>query len=293
MKTRTLIKQTATLGFFGSAILLTILPSQALTVEKVINPDRDNAGWVLDADISSDRTEAKLNHHKQVILDDIEAIAAASDSSVSNKSKSVNWILLIVTGVGLISVINWLQKRQGKVFILPQANTISLKRRDRREIHCAKCRQPMERVQDIELSKPQQVAQKLVSVSFRGYKCPSCSDANSYSIIAYISDSSRYRICPQCDELTVTRTETTLKKATRHSKGKVLISDRCYCCDYCRKKTINTPRLRPPSNRGGGSGGYYLGGIADSYSSSSCSGGSSSSDFGGGSSDGGGAGGSW
>ncbi|HEY9768466.1 MAG TPA: hypothetical protein V6C71_08125 [Coleofasciculaceae cyanobacterium] len=192
-------------------------------------------------------------------------------------------------------------KRQGKVFVNPRANTTRLKRFDNREIHCAKCRQPMERVKDIELSKPQKVAQKLGSVSFKGYKCPSCSDVNSYLIIAYISNSSRYRICPQCDELTVTRTDTTLKKATRQSKGKVLISDRCYCCDYCQDKTIDIPRLRPPSNRGGGSGGsggnrntnHYFGGMAGGNSSSSSSGGSSGGDFGGGSSDGGGGGGSW
>jgi uncharacterized protein len=135
---------------------------------------------------------------------------------------------------------------------------------------------------------------------------------------AYISKSSRYRICPQCDELTVTRTETTLKKATHQSKGKLLISDRCYCCDYCQDKTIDIPRLRPPSNSGGGNRNtdYYSSWIIGSYnsnpgsdnnnssyggsssssgsdSSTSSSGGSSGGDFGGGSSGGGGAGGSW
>jgi uncharacterized protein len=100
------------------------------------------------------------------------------------------------------------------------------------------------------------------------------------------------------DKREVTRTETTLKKATHQSKGKVLISDCCYCCDYYQEKTIDTPRLRPPSNPGGGSGGnsssgYYLGGMAGSYSGSSSSSGSGGGSFGGGDSGGGGAGGSW
>jgi uncharacterized protein len=396
MKTLALVKQTATFGFIGSTVLLTSLPSQALTIEEVTNPRHNNGSWVTDmADILSDRTEAKLNrlisnleqtngteiavvtvpettpaespktfttqlfnywgigkaeadngvlflistgdkrveietgygieailpdaqvgniidskitpqykqgNYDRGTLDGTEAIVEAIDSSVLNESKSINsWILLIVTGVGLTSVaqvINRLRKRQRKVFLNPQASTTPLERSDNREICCAKCQQPMERVKDIELSKPQKVAQKLGSVSFKGYKCPSCSGVNSYSLISYLSNSSGYRICSQCDELTVTRTETTLEKATHQNKGKVLISDRCYCCDYYQEKTIDTPRLRPPSNPGGGSGGnrntdYYLGGMAGGYSSSSSSGGSSGGDFGGGSSGGGGAGGSW
>jgi uncharacterized protein len=263
---------------------------------EAILPDAQ-VGNIIDTKVTP---QYKQGNYDRGTLDGTEAIVEAIDSSVLNESKSVNWSMLLILSGSLISiakVIDWLRKRQRKVFLNPQGNTTPLERSDNREICCAKCRQPMERVPDIELSKPQQVAQKLGSVSFRGYKCPSCNDdVNSYSIIAYISKSSRYRICPQCDELTVTRTETTLKKATHQSKGKVLISDCCYCCNYCQEKTIDIPRLPPPSNRGGGSGGSsnsYFGGMAGGYSSSSGSSGSSGGNFGGGSSDGGGAGGSW
>jgi uncharacterized protein len=62
MKTLKIVKQTATLSFIGSTVMLTSLPSQALTVEEVTNPRHNNGGWVSDtADILSDRTEAKLN----------------------------------------------------------------------------------------------------------------------------------------------------------------------------------------------------------------------------------------
>jgi uncharacterized protein len=245
----------------------------------------------------------KQGNYDRGTLDGTEAIIAALDSSSlhNNSTAGIGFVLIMIGTmmISIIEIIKWLYKRQGKLFINPEISNKRLDRSDSREIHCAKCRQPMTRASNIQLSKPQQVAQRLGSVNFRGYKCSSCSDLKSYSLISYISSSSRYRVCPECNELTVTRTETTLKKATRKSKGKLLISDRCYCCDYCQEKTIDIPRLRPPSNRGGGSGGnrssdYYFGGMAGGYSSSdSSSSGSSGGNFGGGSSDGGGAGGSW
>jgi uncharacterized protein len=171
---------------------------------EAILPDAQ-VGNIIDTKVTP---QYKQGNYDRGTLDGTEAIVEAIDSSVLNESKSVNsWILLIVTGVGITSVaqvINRLRKRQRKVFVNPQGNTTPLERSDNREICCAKCQQPMERVPDIELSKPQQVAQKLGSVSFRGYKCSSCSDLKSYSLISYISNSSRYRVCPHCDELTVT-----------------------------------------------------------------------------------------
>lgn len=63
MKNATLLKQTFTLGFIGATILSTPTAIQALTVEGVTNPRRDNGGWVTDmADILSNSTETKLNN---------------------------------------------------------------------------------------------------------------------------------------------------------------------------------------------------------------------------------------
>ena len=62
MTTLKLIKQTATLSFLGSTILLTPLTSQALTLEEVTNPRQENESWVTDmADILSNKTETELN----------------------------------------------------------------------------------------------------------------------------------------------------------------------------------------------------------------------------------------
>jgi uncharacterized protein len=287
---------------------------------------RDNSAWVRDS--FSDRNQPKLNSIDNIIEAKITPQYKSSnynrgtfdpttpttgifdfDSSNSNNNNSNNHslgkisLLLITIGaimLCLAEAIKWLQRREGKIFINPQISNKNLNRSDSREIYCAKCRQPMTIVKLIQLSKPQQVAKKLGSVTFKGYKCSSCSDRNLYSLISYLSNSSRYQVCPDCNELTATRTETRLKKATYYKKGKVLISDRCFCCDYCQEKTIDTPRLRPPSSGGGsGSSGnssdYYVGGMAGVYSSSSSDGGSGSSggDFGGGSSGGDGAGGSF
>ncbi len=257
-----------------------------------ILPDTQ-VGNIIDTKITP---QYKKGNYNRGTLDGTKAIIAALDGSAS---PNINWYVVTFFAIILAQWVFLLQKRlrKAKVFVNPHASNTILARSNSREIRCSKCRQPMEKTANIELSQPQQVAQKLGSVSFRGYKCSSCSPLQSYSLISYRSSSSRYRVCPNCQELTATRTETTLEKATRKSKGKLLISDRCYCCDYCQEKTIDIPRLRPPSNRGGGSGGnssnYYLGGMAGGYSNNSNSSGSSGGNFGGGSSDGGGSGGSW
>ena len=232
-------------------------------------------------------------------LDGTKALISALDTSVTDSiSAPKPWSFLFAGGsiIAFLTGVTILRKRSQKVFVNPDKRKISLKRSDNRSVYCAKCKQPMERVENIELSKPQLVAQKIGSVSYRGYKCPNCNDErikeNEYLIVAYESKSSRYRNCPHCQELTVTRTKETVKRATRYSSGKRLITDKCHCCDYLKEKEETIPRLPPPSSGSYSSGGYSSGsGYSGSYSSGGgYSGGGS---FGGGSSDGGGAGGSW
>jgi uncharacterized protein len=163
---------------------------------------------------------------------------------------------------------------------------------------CANCQKPMEKVNtsiiESRLSKPEKVAQQLGSVRFEGWKCPECSlplTELGYHVVVYESHSGKFRECPTCQELTVTRTNKTLKHATQYSTGKRLIIDKCHCCSYCNEREETIPRLppppppSPPSSYSSGSG----------YSGGSCSGGGSSGggSFGGGSSGGGGAGGGW
>lgn len=239
----------------------------------------------------------KQSNFDRGTINGTEAIILALDNSTGT---DWNWgIFSIAMGIGLTlitGVIIRQRKRQGKVFINPNKTSLSLERSDNRAIHCAKCLQPMVRVENIELSQPEQVEQKLGAVSFRGYKCSNCHhETQSYLTISYLATSSRYRTCPKCKALTVIHTTETLKAATRNSKGQLLISDRCHYCDYLQEKIVTLPRLPSLSNSGAGIGSSSYG--ASNYSSHSSGGfsggGSAGSSFGGGSSDGGGAGGSW
>jgi uncharacterized protein len=160
---------------------------------------------------------------------------------------------------------------------------------------CANCKKPMKKVDaatiESHLSEPEEVAQQLGSVTFKGWKCPNCSQQLTglgFHIVACVSHSDQFSECPTCQELTATRTKKTLKHATQHSTGKRLITDECHCCDYRQDREETIPRLPPPPPpSSSGSGG-------SSYSGGSSSGGSSGGgSFGGGSSGGGGGGGSW
>ena len=149
---------------------------------------------------------------------------------------------------------------------------------------CANCHKRMKQLDNTKilisvLSEPQKVAQTIGSVSFEGWQCPNCSQQlaeDDFHLVAYLSDSTRFRRCPTCDEWTGTRTKRILKRATRSSEGKRLIIDECHCCNYRQEKEEIIPRLPPPSS--------------DSWI---VSGGSGGGGFGGGSSGGGGSGGSY
>lgn len=155
---------------------------------------------------------------------------------------------------------------------------------------CADCQQPMEKVDaatvESYLNQPEKTAQKIGSVNFEGWKCAHCSPkltGRGFHIVVLESNSSQFRKCRHCDELTVTRTNKTVNPPTQYSSGRRLIIDNCHSCDYHHQTEEIIPRLPPPppppppsSSWGGGSGGGDGGGS-----------------FGGGSSGGGGAGGSW
>ena len=233
----------------------------------------------------------KQGNYDRGTLNGTKALVVALDSTQNSFMK---WLLIpVVGGIGFFSITKgliWLQKRQRNIYIDPQKTTVELQRSDNRVVHCATCQQPMERKTDIQLTQPQQIASELGGVSYRGYKCHSCSDeANPYVILAYISDSSRYQTCPDCQELTVIRTEETIEEATQTSQGKRLITKKCHYCDYHTETTTMIPRLYSPSRN------YSRNSSSNTYYSSGCYGGGSTDggSFGGGSSDGGGAGGDW
>ena len=245
----------------------------------------------------------KHGNYDSGTLDGTEALIEAISSpgiidsqTLFNKS---NWdIFSIFRSLGTVFVIGgvfWAYRQSNKVFVDPDKAVISLDRSNIKDVRCAKCRQPMEKVKvsDIKLTKAQQVAKKVGSVSYRGYKCSSCHSLQPYSLLAYVSSSSRYHKCPKCEEFTITCSTKTLKEATYESKGQYTRTYRCHCCNDQREETKDIRRRvrHTPGNNSSStsSSSTYYGG----YSGSSGGGGSSSGGFGGGSSGGGGDGGSW
>lgn len=143
------------------------------------------------------------------------------------------------------------------------------------------------------LSKKEQVAKKIGSLTFEAWQCPNCySTVNKlpFHIRAYENNTGEFSTCHNCEELTVTRHQKILQSATQYSEGIKLITYQCHCCDYSYEQEKIIPRL--PTYENNNHNNDYN---SSSYSSNSnsYSSDSSSSSFGGGSSDGGGAGGSW
>ena len=265
-----------------------------------ILPDAQ-VGNIIDTQITP---QYKQGNYNRGTLDGTTALISSLDTSVVEGEREIQtpatkstWnILAILTAIGitLAGGFFW-RKNRNRLLINPDQAITTLKRTDFRVPCCAKCQKPMEKIDGIELTKIQQVAKKIGSVSYRGYKCSSCSNAlQPYSLIAYTSSSDRYQECPKCQDFTVTRTKEILQKATRSSTGKLLVKDKCHCCSYSQEKTEAIPRLRPKytSSRSNSSGSYYVGG-GFSGGGGCSGGGSSGGGFGGGSSGGGGAGGGW
>jgi uncharacterized protein len=203
------------------------------------------------------------------------------------------WEILAGSGILAIAVGSAVYlSRPRKIWLTPEGRT--RKSEGDYIFLCADCQQPMEPVDDstVEsyLSKAEQTAQKLGSVKFEGWRCPDCSQkhtGNGFHIVAQEFYFSKYQRCPNCQELTVSHKEKTIKAPTEFNAGTRLITDDCHCCSYHHQREEIIPRLSTPSPV-----------LSSSWSSSSSgSGGSSSSsgggDFGGGSSGGGGAGGDW
>ena len=247
-------------------------------------------GKIIDTKITP---QYKQGNYDRGTLDGTKALIGSLNGSIKKAPTLVQKVILgikcTLAGEGIavlamISMFFWLRRIPSKVLIDPY-KTITretlpkLARQDFYKIFCLRCERLMVKVDDIELTKIQQVAQKIGSVSYQGYKCSNCNQDKSlqpYTLVAYIANSSRYQKCPKCQEFTVTRTEEILSRSSYENEGKKKIEDTCNSCEYTSETIKNIPIIN--------------------YSSSSSShsvGGGSSSGFGGGSSDGGGAGGSW
>ena len=127
----------------------------------------------------------------------------------------------------------------------------------------------LDEVQDDEhLSKGELAEERVGSVDYDVWQCPSC---GHHLTLRYPKWISQYQSCPQCHNRTLQSATETIRSATTTSEGSARVTETCGFCSYTHEFTKTLPR------------------VSESSSSSSSGGGSSSSSFGGGSSGGGGA----
>jgi uncharacterized protein len=129
-------------------------------------------------------------------------------------------------------------------------------RRYRRR-RCPQCRARMRRLDEAEddanLEEGQRAEEKLGSVDYDVWACPSCSHRVTLRYPKWLTG---YGQCPQCLNHTKSSTETVVERATVHGSGSARVVDKCAFCNYHTEYTKVLPRLeRSTSSSGGSSGG--------------------------------------
>ena len=149
--------------------------------------------------------------------------------------------------------------------------------RRRRPRKCPNGHGPMvrldERADDAHLDTGQQLEERLESVDYDVWVCPTCQQVLVEPHRAWFS---RYSVCKSCNRRTLETTSKTIVRATTAHSGTQEVTERCRNCAFTRTYQRTIPRVQASSGSSGGSGG---------------GGGGGGSSFGGGSAGGGGAGG--
>jgi uncharacterized protein len=130
-----------------------------------------------------------------------------------------------------------------------------------------------EQADDAHLDTGQQLEERLESVNYDVWVCPTCQHV---SIVPHNAWFSKYSKCKSCGRRTLETSSRTLIRATTSHSGSEEVTERCKNCGWTRTYTRTIPRVQTSS---GSSGGFRSGG------------GGGGSSFGGGSAGGGGAGG--
>lgn len=207
----------------------------------------------------------KANQFDQGVLDGVSALIAAarneplalaSPSTESYDDASGGWPV-------------WLQALGVMPFAV--ASLVGFRKwRRRRPRRCPQCQTRMTRLDEVaddeQLSEGQRAEERVGSVDYDVWQCPSCAH---HLTLRYPKWLSKYDSCPQCHNRTVQSTTVTIEPATTSSAGTAQVTETCGFCTYKNEFTKTVPRL--------------------SESSSSSDRSSSGSSFGGGSSGGGGA----
>ena len=125
-------------------------------------------------------------------------------------------------------------------------------RRFRRR-RCPQCQATMGRLgeteDDAHLQEGQVAEERVGSVDYDVWKCPSCAH---HFTLRYPKWLTSYAKCPQCHNKTKSSTQTTLVSATTSSSGSARVDEKCAFCSYTNSYTKVLPRIQQSSSSSSG-----------------------------------------
>jgi uncharacterized protein len=127
-----------------------------------------------------------------------------------------------------------------------------------------------EQADDAHLDTGQQLEEKLKSVNYDVWVCPTCQQV---SIVPHRAWFSRYSKCNACGRRTLETKTRTLVHATTMHGGTEEITEHCLNCGWGRTYTRSTPRIQTSSGSSSGGGGGGGGGGGSSFGGGSAGGG--------------------
>jgi uncharacterized protein len=135
-------------------------------------------------------------------------------------------------------------------------------RRYRRR-RCPQCQTPMRLVPDSEddalLQEGQVAEERIGSVDYDVWNCPSCSHRFTLRYPKWLSP---YQKCPQCSQRTKSSRERVISAATTSASGSARVVETCAFCTFTHEYTKVLPRITQSSSSSssGRSGGSSFGG---------------------------------
>jgi uncharacterized protein len=217
---------------------------------------------------------------------DLSQSAIISTQKENNYQQSKENLLSLVTAVLIPSIVGFLAilffQATAVQAVEPEGRSRVRQSTKNLKLNCLKCQQAMQKIDSTSLesylTRPEKTAQKIGSLSFEGWCCPNCqTNLNIQGIhirtyITFDTGGRKFKNCPNCQELTLETISKITQKPTSKTKGKKLITDKCYCCSY-REETFQTiPTLSSDYSGDYDGGGSDFGG-GSSGGDGCCSGG--------------------
>jgi uncharacterized protein len=121
---------------------------------------------------------------------------------------------------------------------------------------CRNCATMMHRLDEVaddaHLADTERAEEKVGSVDYDVWQCPSC---NAVEKLRYGRWFTSYSKCPLCGGVTNSSTQRTLQSATTFSTGLVEVHEKCVHCTYAKTYTRATPRVSSSSSSSSGRSG--------------------------------------